>query len=384
MKPIQSPRQIYSKQYFLIAFISSVAFKVVMLPQYLTVSAGRQAYWTMAIMMAIELLMLTIVYGVVRQGSLLELPIPKMWKAVICIAIFASAIFKCGVLTSETLAYVSSTMFDNAEWLYILLALLPCLFYISYKGGNVIARTSEILFWFLAATFLFNILFARLQGDLHNLLPILSEGTIAVAGDKHLIWYGDFTTLLFLQVIPSPKKARPLNALAVIAVFLCPVLLMIAFIVVYGGGGVLVSNAFSKLAIFNKLSFLLGTVDFPTVCSWLIMAVIKLSLILYGATECLRYFFPKRAVCAAAAALTLGAVVLFGMRSLQHSYAVATGFLRYVFGFIEYSVPMIVYGLTRIYSKRQVDASSCLFPSLMRGNGKSDSAVSAQLREDAQ
>lgn len=351
-------REVHSKQFFLVAFICVVAYKVVMLPQYLSIVAGRQAYWTMAFMMLIELCELAVVYGTIKHGSLLELPLPEIWKALLCLAIFASAIFKCGVLTSETLNYVSTTLFDNADWLYVLLALLPCVGYLAYKGANAISRTSEILFWFLAFAFFFNLMFARLQGDPHNLLPVRPDGSVAVAGDKHLIWFGDFTSLLFFKIVPSSKKAKPFNVVAIVATALCPVLLMLVFTAVYGGGGVLVSNAFGKLSIYNKLSFLLGTVDLPTVSAWLMMAIVKLSVVLYAAVECARYFLKLHGVCAVGVTLTLGAVVLFGMKSLRNSYALATGWLRYVFGAIEYAAPLVAYALMRRYTSAKRRASA--------------------------
>ncbi len=353
MNTSQTSYQVYPRQFFLLAFISAVCFKVVMLPQYLSVGAGRMAYLTMAWMMLIELGMLGIVYGFVSRASLFGSNLPDWLKAVLALAILASSLFKGSILCCESLHYICTALFDNATWSYAMLALLPCLFYLSYKGGNILARTSEILFWFLAAAFLFNVMFAHAEGSLSNLSPFQPDASVWTTADRHLIWFGDFTPLLFLQVVPTKKKSRVYGILTVLATLICPVMLMLAFQTIYGGGGVLVSNAFSKLSIFNKISFLLGTVDFPTVCAWLMMATIKLSLILYGAAQCLHYFVRKHAVVSSIlVTLAMGAIVLIALGSIGNAYRVATTWIRYLFGLLEYAVPMIAYTALRICNRK--------------------------------
>ena len=69
--------KIYEEQYLLLCFISVVTFKIVMLPQYLVRSVGGNGYMVMAFMIAIEIMMLTVVYGIVKNGSILEQDFPK-------------------------------------------------------------------------------------------------------------------------------------------------------------------------------------------------------------------------------------------------------------------------------------------------------------------
>lgn len=178
---------VYPNQIALLAFIASITFKVVMLPQYFAGSAGRAAPIAMAYMMAVEVMEFVIIYGVIRRTSLLEAHIPAALKAAFILLISASSYFKTVVLSAEAVSYISTTLFDNGLWRLIVLAYMPCLVYISYKGGNVLARTAQIVFWFIAVSLLFNVLFAHFNGDIGNLMPVQFSAEIMKACDRHMV-----------------------------------------------------------------------------------------------------------------------------------------------------------------------------------------------------
>ena len=120
----------------------------------------------------------------------------------------------------------------------------------------------------------------------------------------------------------------------------------------------MVSNAFNKIAVFNRISLLLGTVDFPTVCSWLMMSVIKLALIVYGVVEGLTYFLKKRFAVALLTGLALSLTLFFGITNMDVSYKIATSPVRYAVGAIEYLLPPAVYLAVRIFDKTSVQFDS--------------------------
>lgn len=343
---------VYPNQIALLAFIASFTFKVVMLPQYLAGTAGRSCTLSMAYLMAIEVMEFSIIYGVIKRTSLLQARIPAALKALFILLIVGSSYFKTVILSAEAISYISTTLFDNGLWRLIVLAYMPCLVYISYKGGNVLARTSQIVFWFIAASLVFNVLFARFNGDIGNLLPLGAPGRVMKACERHMVWFGDFTPFLFLT-IARPVKPQRVRLPAMIAVcFVSAVAFMVIFITAYGGGSVMVSNAFNKIAVFNRISLLLGTVDFPTVCSWLMMSVIKLALIVYGVVEGLTHFFKKRLLVALLTGVLLTLTLFFAVPNMDLAYAAATSCARYVIGAIEYLLPPAVYVAVRVCDKR--------------------------------
>lgn len=342
---------VYPRQLALLAFIASFTFKVVMLPQYLTGVAGRQSAIVMAYMMAIEVGMFFVIYGIISRTSLLDSAMPAALKAVfIALIVFSSGI-KSSVLIAESVSYISTTLFDDGLWRLVILALMPTLMFIAYKGANVIARTAQIIFWVVAVSLLFNILFAQFKGDIGNLFPMRFDASVMSAGDRHMIWFGDFTPFLFVTVAQPARKQKSGLAIIMPLLFVLTVGFMIVFISVYGGGGILVSNAFNKIGIFNRISMLLGTVDFPTVCSWLMMAIIKLSVILYAIIEGITYYVKRRGWVSVAVGLALGLAIFFGLKNLDRTYKFATSWIRYAVGGIEYLLPPAVYLAVRKWDK---------------------------------
>ena len=362
---------VYPNQIALLAFIASFTFKVVMLPQYLAGSAGRSSVIAMAYMMTIEVMEFVIIYGVISRTSLLQAHIPPPLKAAFILLIVGSSYFKTVILSAEAVSYISTTLFDNGLWRLIVLAYMPCLVYIAYKGGNVLARTAQIVFWFIAASLLFNVLFAQFRGDAGNLLPAEFSGRVMKACDRHMVWFGDFTPFLFLT---SAKPGKPQRLRLPVMIFVCffsAVAFMVVFITAYGGGAVMVSNAFNKIAVFNRISLLLGTVDFPTVCSWLMMSVIKLAIIVYGVVEGISYYVKKRFVVALLTGVALACTLFFGVTNMDASYKIATSPLRYAIGAVEYLLPPAVYLAVRVCDKtsRRFD-SAVQNAALLREEGK--------------
>ena len=141
METIQK-HKIYEEQFLLLAFISIVTFKIVMLPQYLVSSVSNNGYMVMAFMIAIEIMMLTVVYGIVQNGSILEQDIPKWLKGVLAIVIFISSVIKCTVRGSEGVAYIATSLYANVSWAFVTLALILACIYIAQKGGKGLPRRS--------------------------------------------------------------------------------------------------------------------------------------------------------------------------------------------------------------------------------------------------
>lgn len=327
-------------------FISSITFKTIMLPQYLTSIAGRSAWLSILFLMLIDVAMFLLVFKVARNYTLIEMPIASWFKSLIIIIILFSTVFKFALLFTETNAYIASTLFDNTKKSFIVIVFLPVLAYIAYKGGNTLGRLSQLLFWLIAAATLFNLIFASFDGSFARLLPIKADGSILQASDKYVCWFGDFTPFLFFRITDSntKKKRRHLSVpLALATAVLASVVVMGLFVSVYGNASPMVANAFTKIALLNKLSIIIDTVDMPTVCSLMAQIVVKLSLLVYTMVECLIYFFKKRLIVTLVFVTALGFTLYYTFGNAITTYRIATSWFRYIILAIEYSIPMIVY-----------------------------------------
>lgn len=340
---------IYPKQFILLFIMSSVTFKITMLPQYLCEVAGRNAYLAMGYMLFIEVLMIGVVYGVISRGSLLELNIPKWIKGGFIALIIVSNLVKSSFIISGITTYVSVTLFEKSTLVYVLIALLPVVMYMAYKGINVISRVCQISFWFIVATFLYMFMFAQVDGFLTNLLPIEFSTDVFVACDKHLFWFADYTPLLLASLVKTSKSSKGTTVTGLGFMVVCPLLLMIVFISNFGGGTTFVPNAFGKLAIYNRISTMLGTVDFATVCTWIIMAILKISIIVFATVRGCKYFFGDKWWISVIIAAVIFAIVYFWIRDLRTAYELSTGWLRYFVAIIEFGLPMAIYICMRVF-----------------------------------
>ncbi|MDE6758953.1 MAG: GerAB/ArcD/ProY family transporter [Clostridia bacterium] len=352
--------KIYNEQFLLLAFISLITFKVVMLPQYLVKTAGSQSYMTMFFMIAIEIMMLCVVYGITKNGSILQLDIPKWVKGVFAILVFASSLIKSTILGSEGVAYISTSLYGSVSWSFVTLALIIVSLYLAHKGGKVLGRTVQIFFWVLIFALVFYGVFSNFNFEAINLMPFKISSDLAVAGDKFLMWFGDFTPLLFMSTSPSSNRKKSTMAIwitfAVIATLICSVGLMIQFICIFGASGAVVGNAFLNVSSLNKISFMIGSVDLPTVLSWLIMCVIKFALLLYAMAECAKFFFGNKILVSLACGIIVYAVIVYGIGNLKTSYNLATSWLRYFAFLTEFLVTVAAYIAMRVSMNKKQKA----------------------------
>ena len=354
--------KVFEEQFLLLAFIIIVTFKVVMLPQYFVKAAANNGYLIMAFLVIVEIMMMAIVYGITKNCSLLQLDIPKWLKGIFVILIFSSSIIKITVLGSEGVAYISTSIYDNVSWIFITLALLGTCTYLAHKGGKVIARTSQIFFWLMAFALIFYAVFSNVNLNILNLMPFKISGDLAVAGDKYLMWFGDFTPMLFLNVCKSPNRKKHRVAIwtviAIIATLLCTVGMIMLFICTFGGAGELIGNAFINISSLNKISFMIGSADLPTVLAWLVMCVIKFSLMLYAMIECAKFFFGNRAWVSAICGAIVTIIICYVIGNLKTNYDYATSFLRYFAFFAEFGVTIAAYITMRICQSKKAKTST--------------------------
>ena len=242
--------------------------------------------------------------------------------------------------------------------------MLACI-YIAHKGAKVLARSAQIFFWIVAFATAFFLIFSNIKLDALNLMPFKISGDLAIAGDKYLMWFGDFTPLLFVTVVPSKnhgkKRLAIWTTLAIVAAFAFTVGLMLIFICTFGNAGELIGNAFLNVSSLNKIFFMIGSADLPTVLSWLIMYVVKFSMLLFAMISCAKFFFGDKAIIALIFGVIVYCIICFGIGNLNTNYVLATSWLRYVAFFLEFAVTAAAYIAMRVCQskkQKQQDATS--------------------------
>ncbi len=334
--------RLYTSQFLLLAFMSTSAFKVIMLPKYLCTVAGNMAWIVMLIMSLVELCFLAIIYYVAKCGGVCGEWCPRWLQKSVGVGIVTSSAVKFGVLGSEFCQYVSTQVFDHVTWLYVALAFTPVVGYIASKGLNALGRASQILFWVIAMTVVFNIFFARLEGDRYNLFPLNDWQSAALSIDQHIVWFSDFTPLVFVCLVGQTERNKIVGAFTILLVGLFPPLIALVFVYVYGNGGVWIDNAIGRLTEFHLLATIMGKADLLTIISWFIMAIVKLSLIFYGIVQGVTLIIGRRKFTNIIVSILGIIFIVFGLGSVTKYYAFATSWIRYVVAGIEYGVPIVL------------------------------------------
>lgn len=342
---------IFNSQFVLIAMISIITFKVLMLPSYLINYSSHNAYLCMFIMMSIELIMIVIVYKTITIANIQSINMIEPLKAILVLLVLVSSIFKLGTFIFEGADYVKEDVFVNANIVYILIPIFVCSSYVGMKGMKSIGRISEILIWLILCALVFNILFGKIKINGEYLKLNSTFSNMCIGMDKHFIWFADFTPFLFTK-INDKKKNRALLIWGIITIFLIPTLITIVFIGSFSNSGSYIQNAFSKIAIFNQFSDIMGNFNILAIMAFLTCFIIKISLILFAIIECIKYFFFDKKYMQYIVLATVFLILVFGFKSKENSYRIATSFYRYVFGLLDYFIPMIFFIFA--YRKRNI------------------------------
>ena len=352
--------EVHLSQVAVMIFIISITYKIVMLPKYLAMGAPRDFVVGASIAMLIEIAMFGMVVAVISYTNIYDMYAHYWVKVVIALGIIISSMTKLLVLSIETLDYISTMLFQEGRWLFIILTLIPALGYIAYRGANTIARMAEIVIWAVVVSFLFTLFFLKADIHLDNLLPIFDGGISPLVSTymRHSMWFGDYMSLLVLSVSRRRRRldkvALPLSLVATYAVTMG---FFVLFVAVYGDVAPYIKYAFSNIGIYNSVSNMLGGVDFPIVCVWLLMAIVKLSLLLYSVTysigEIVRKKHDKKWRIAIVATVVVAVMLIlsFAVDGARDMYAFATGWVRYVVLAVDVLIPLVLFG-TYLVKKR--------------------------------
>lgn len=334
----------YVSQFASVAIISSFTFKTVMLPSYIASTAGHLAYMSVAIMMLIDIFMYFLVYYVAKNMNILKERAPLI-IAPVMVGIFVLSISRLLVLFSETVGYTSSTLFDQGKILFILLSLLAVVAYIVLKGGKVLSRLSQIIFFIALIAIIGMMILLRARLDFGALAPFnYGWDGVANAIDKHYMWYGDFIPLLFLHIVPTRrgKESKWIFPSAMLFLYVAVVGFIILCQLIYVDALPYTFFAFNKVAIFNKLTQLIGPTNFPIIISWLLMSIIKLSILTYACVMSLTYFIKNKVISLSLVVIAIALVISLAMPNSDYSHMFGTSAMRYVVGILSYTIPIVL------------------------------------------
>lgn len=353
---LKEENSIYRTQFASLACISAFTFKVVMLPSYFALTASNLAFISIAIMMLIDTILYGVVFYICKHINVLKIENKALMMPIMA-GIFLISLSRIVVLSGETVAYTSSTLFDQGKITFILITLFPVLAYICLKGATAMGRMAQIVFAIAVLAIGATLLLLRVEMDFSALKPFdTGYNNVFKACDMHYFWFGDYIPLLFMRVVP-PKRGKEKKfviPLALILIFAGVVCFYILFTVIYADAGQYIAFAFNKIAVFNKVTQLIGPTNFPVIIAWILMAIVKLSILFFTVVMSLTYFIKNKKLSIIIIGLAIGLIVGFVMPNLDSGYVFATGLIRYVVAVVQYTVPIVLL-IYVLVNKKKID-----------------------------
>lgn len=338
--------KVYINQVACMTFISSVAFKLCMLPSYMSSNGGGDIWLSIIVMMLVESIMFAIVYYTIYNQNALFMTDSKAFQAPIMLVIFLTAMIKMIVFFNEYASYTITILFDSGKYTFVVLILLPMLAYVVYRGGKVIGRMSQILSYIVLGILAIIVFLLAVDMDWSNFLPVLNDGGKGafLAADNHYIWFGDFVPLLFFTMVKKEggKYQKYVLPITLLVIFIAVVGFYVIFIGIYGETGYLVNFAFNRVGVYNRLSKVIWPNNLMDIVMWSTMALLKLVYILFTATYSLMYFVKKIWLALLINCTVIGVTIWFFLPNVSASYEFGISWLKYFCAAVHYLVPIIL------------------------------------------
>jgi len=326
-------KTINTRQLLIFYFIYSFAIKFLMLPAFLSVDAGRDAWIAAGIGALIELALLFIILMVVERKRNVKVLMPLMLAFFLIQALI-------------TLAHMNSllglTLYENlSKHMFIIPMLVLGIFFV-FSKTRAIFRSGEIFYILILIAIFLAVLPALWKVDAREVLPVLGGGLGPVLRSvyNNLIYFEGALVLLMFQGEVRIKKNFKRNfmiwASAGAIVFTAFVFFFYALFGPLGGlrqlGIVDVTGQNSYLAQNIRIEWII-------VCVWILLLLIRFGVLFYCCFAAIKRITCTKKIHPAWIAFPLAIIVYIGFMFIP--LAGMLGALRLPITIFYFTVPLL-------------------------------------------
>lgn len=318
--------------YSLISAVCAAVFKLSILPSLVSADAGRDAWISVTVIAALEIITLVPVVFVSFHGGLqaIKEKYGNIAYIAIIVPIIAVLMIKTLVYLAEVNSFCGSYLFYNESVENVGIVFSIAAAFIAVTGIKGISRAATIALWSIPLIFIVGLAFGEPAADFSKLLPVGVTGLKGFAGiDNGLFFTFDMAPLMLISAGENDEKLSQGTVFSVTGViYVLIILFFAAFTAVFGGAYYLSPHALSSMGSFNVVNTEIGAVDWPAIVAWLSFALIQISLQIWAVTAALTPlgFKPKiTAVVAAAVAATSG----FIFKNIEKTLIFAESMVKY-------------------------------------------------------
>lgn len=286
--PLSAANVIYNSQAANLVFACGIVFKVSSLPGLVYSEMMSDTLWLYIFMVCLDALCLAAAFLFAKSGAdaVLTEKNNAAYRAV-CLLLSGYITLKGFVYFVYTEIFLMVDLFVGvAPYIVVIVLALPVV-YLGCKGVRGIARCAELLAPFLLTIIVLNLAFLETDLDAGRNLPLYAMPTEEFfrRGLRFGLWLGDFFPLLFVAV---KNKKFPYIAVGAGISYSLVIIVALLAVAMYGGALPYVYNMLIRIAGFNQLSLEIGRLEWAALLVVIVMAVLGLSLQMWGAAESCR------------------------------------------------------------------------------------------------
>lgn len=349
-----SEKQLSTKQFVFLIFLSSIAIKMFLLPALILRTFGKNGIWTIAFFIVLEIMNLILLLVVCRRNpdktffQIITDAFGKIVSKIIVAVLFAFTFVKTVIVVSEIKVFFVAVMYRDINWMVMAIPLIALVTAFAYRPLRALGRVSEILTPVVLVSTLILCSLLIPEFDIDGILPLFDGGIerIFQGIDKFPLWFGDTTVvLLFMGNI---KISKGFGAWTVVAKLLSSVFVAFFCIVLFSSYGNIselidYGNNISNLTQLSLGSQDYGRFDLLFYCVWLFSVLIKLAVSFIFTVKSARFIVPagSERLTTVILALALYFVIAVILNNEETTFLLATSAVRYFLCPVVYLYPLL-------------------------------------------
>lgn len=290
-----------SRQLSMVLFICVVSLKFLVFPALTTKYAGRDAYISIFFYLIIEFAIVLFVllfmkgYPNLTFKDAITKSIGEVFAKIVYFILFLYFLFKTLFLIKETHNYFLEVIFDELPWFYFTMPLTAFLCFVMSKSMMSMARTIEILFWFIIISIGLTSIAPAYRIDMLNIFPVLEHGVWPVVNGMFYstFSFGDFLVLMMLMgrvkfEKDTIKKVLWFGVFCIIFV----TTFYIIFIAIFDNSGVNHILALSDISVRSSYPYTQEKLDWLAILIWTITLLYQIGVYAIITKNCLVEVIP--------------------------------------------------------------------------------------------
>lgn len=276
-----------SRQTAMLLFISVISLKFLVFPALISNYSKRDSYVVVFLFLSLELLVMFLVLLFIKKypnltfKEVLTNTFGEIFAKAVYFILFAYFLMKTLFLIKETHNYFLEAIFDELPWWYFIIPLLIFLSYIMSKSLNSLARSVELLFWFIVVSIGVSVVAPLYSIDLLNIFPIFENGfsPIVTAMFYSVFSFGDYLLLiLFMGRIKFEKGTIKKIMLYMTFCLLFITAFYIVFVALFNNSGINHILAISDISVRSGYPYSQEKLDWLAILIWTITLLFQLGV----------------------------------------------------------------------------------------------------------